>query len=60
MRPQLTFTCPEKWNSMSPDEGGRHCKSFNVVVRDFSKMENEEMLREINNSTSDIPAEALR
>jgi hypothetical protein len=48
MRPQLTFTCPEKWNTMSPREGGRHCDSCNIVVRDFSRLSNDEIIKEIN------------
>jgi hypothetical protein len=48
MRPQLEFSCPESWNAMSPQEGGRYCGSCEKVVTDFSKMSNEEILRQMH------------
>jgi hypothetical protein len=48
MRPQLEFSCPESWNAMSPQEGGRYCSSCEKVITDFSKMSTEEIIRQMN------------
>ena len=52
MRPQLEFSCPEKWNSMSPKNGGRYCGSCEKVVTDFSRMSNEEIVSTMNSSNA--------
>lgn len=48
MNPQLEFSCPENWNAMSPQEGGRYCGSCEKVITDFSQMSNEEIIRQMN------------
>lgn len=50
MRPQLTFSCPEKWDAMSPQSSGRYCNSCEKVVTDFSQMSNEEILQRMHSS----------
>ncbi|MCW3071788.1 MAG: hypothetical protein JWO44_1678 [Bacteroidetes bacterium] len=42
-RIQLTFTCPVKWDSMSPDKSGRYCSSCKKTVKDFTKQPVEEI-----------------
>lgn len=34
----LDFTCSQKWESMSPQEGGRFCHDCQKTVIDFSKV----------------------
>jgi hypothetical protein len=52
MKPQLNFSCPESWEKMTPVEGGRYCGSCEKVVRDFSKMNDGEILAVISSSES--------
>jgi hypothetical protein len=48
MQPQLKFSCPEKWNSMSAGKDGRYCDKCEKVVKDFSRMNNQEIVNEIS------------
>lgn len=47
-RPQLSFTCPEKWAGMNPSGDGRHCLKCDKVVRDFSAISDAEILQSIS------------
>ncbi|MCW3105413.1 MAG: hypothetical protein JWO09_3853 [Bacteroidetes bacterium] len=42
-RIELTFTCPVKWDSMSPDKAGRYCSSCSKPVKDFTKQSVEQI-----------------
>lgn len=41
----LPKPCPENWEAMNPQAGGRHCDSCQKVVKDFTGMELEEINR---------------
>jgi len=51
--PQLTFSCPEKWDTMTPSGNGRHCSKCDKVVTDFSAMSNEEIQKQLVHSSSE-------
>lgn len=42
--------CHENWDKMLPQTGGRHCDSCQMVVKDFTKMSDEELIRELSNA----------
>lgn len=50
----LIKPCHENWNSMTPNEKGRHCKSCNKTVVDFSKKSPETIQQYINSSTGEV------
>lgn len=51
-KPELYFNCSQKWERMSPSEGGRHCNVCNKIVVDFSKLSNEEILTYLSQNNS--------
>ena len=50
-RPQLNFSCPEKWNTMSPTGEGRHCDVCDRIVIDFSAKTNDEIISAIKGNS---------
>jgi hypothetical protein len=40
---QVPQPCHASWDKMTPQENGRHCKSCDKVVVDFSRMNDEEI-----------------
>lgn len=56
MKPVLTIPkpCHENWNQMTPEEKGRHCAVCQKVVRDFTRMNTDEILKELNTSGSEV------
>lgn len=48
--------CNENWNTMTPQEQGRHCAQCNITVQDFSTMSNEEILQYLKHNTAHICA----
>lgn len=46
--------CHENWNKMTPDEKGRHCAVCSKVVTDFTKMNTEEIITSLQESTGEV------
>ncbi len=44
--------CYENWENMTPEEQGRHCSKCNIVVKDFTTMSNEEILKYLEINTT--------
>lgn len=44
--------CQEKWENMIPQKEGRHCKSCQKVVNDFTNMSNEEIIDFLTKNTN--------
>ncbi len=51
---EIPNPCSEDWNEMTPQSYGRHCKSCNVVVRDFSKLSDTQIQYLLANSNGRI------
>lgn len=58
MKPQIKITiqspCSEKWNSMLPQEQGRHCVQCNRIILDFSTKSDQEILDYIQQASGKI------
>lgn len=46
--------CHENWKAMTPQEQGRLCAKCNIVVKDFSSMSNEEIMKFLNKKAGRI------
>ncbi|XOV68929.1 MAG: hypothetical protein ACFHU9_07035 [Fluviicola sp.] len=42
--------CHEGWHNMTPDTNGRHCRSCNTVVRDFTQLSDTQIAYILQNS----------
>lgn len=46
--------CHENWNKMTPEEKGRHCAVCSKVVTDFTKMNTEQIITTLQESTGEV------
>jgi hypothetical protein len=46
--------CHENWNKMSPEEQGRHCGVCSKVVKDFTSMQTEEILKSLKSTDGEV------
>jgi len=51
---QIAEPCHEKWSEMTPTEQGKHCKSCDKILTDFSKMSDHELLNFFNKSQGNL------
>jgi len=50
----LPTPCHEKWDNMTPVDGGRHCGSCNKVLPDFSVMQEEQIAAYFKSATGPV------
>src|SRR5882724_8501055 len=51
---QIPTPCHEDWQTMTPNEQGRHCMSCQKTVVDFTMMSDREILSFISKSSNNI------